>query len=456
MFPESLVSKNGMHISSSINQNYVISLPIVPSQIKTIRNIAGDFKSNHLLKGSFVVLIGSLVAAVGNYFFNIIMGRMLGPEDFGALVSLLALTYIIAVPSQTINIVTARYTARYQAKGESGKISSFIIKANRNSFLLGLVAFGAFAVISPAIARYLHLTSTWLVIILGASFLISFVASVNTGGLRGLHNFTQLSINSVLTVGLKIAIATGLVYLSFGVKGALIAFSLCLFIANFQAYFSLKLSKKRSLLGLKLSQIFSYSSPVFLTSLCIAVLYNVDVILAKHFLDSTAAGHYAVLSLLGKIIFFATGSIVTVMFPMAVKKIAQGKSHIQILRRSIFLVLIVSALICAIYFLFPEFIVNLLFGANYVAVAAYLGWFGLVILIFSLVNVVANYYLSIQRTDFWPILAFGVVLEIVMIYVFHQNIGQIVWSLLFTMILVLVSLIIFLNVKKSAELETKH
>lgn len=401
-----------------------------------------------LMKGSFIVFIGSIIAGLGNYLFNILMGRMLGPQDFGILVALISLIYIVSVPSNAINLVSSRYVAQYEAKGQSGMIASFITKANQKSFLLGLATLVIFILISPLITKYLNLPSVWPVITLGPLLLITFIIPVNIGGLRGLQKFSKMSFNTVLSVVLKILIAVGLVYLAFGVNGALLAIALSALIANFYVYFSLGISKERPPLDIKLSQIFSYAKPVFLVSLCIAALYNMDVILAKHFLDPTEAGYYAVLSLLGKIIFFATGSIIVVMFPLAVNKHSQGKSHSQVLKNSIILILVISLIICGIYVLFPEHIVNLLFGTSYASVSVYLGWFGLVILLFSLINALAIYHLSIHRTDFLPILIIGTILEIVLLYLFHQDIWQIVWSMLLTMTLILASLIIFFKYKK--------
>ena len=50
------------------------------------------------------------------------------------------------------------------------------------------------------------------------------------------------------------------------------------------------------------------------------------------------------------------------------------------------------------YFIFPNFILSLLFGNKYTNIASFLGWFAILVTIFSLVNVFFQYLLSIHQT----------------------------------------------------------
>ena len=79
-------------------------------------NKINSLRNNDLIRGTAVIFLGSIFVGIGNYAFNIIMGRLLGPADYGILASLLALTYIISVPSQTINLTISRYVARLNAE----------------------------------------------------------------------------------------------------------------------------------------------------------------------------------------------------------------------------------------------------------------------------------------------------------------------------------------------------
>ncbi|MFZ2970487.1 MAG: capsular biosynthesis protein, partial [Minisyncoccia bacterium] len=180
---------------------------------------------------------------------------------------------------------------------------------------------------------------------------------------------------------------------------------------------------------------------------------NIDVILVKHFFEPVAAGHYGVLSLLGKIIFFITGSVATVLFPTIVDRHSRNEDYSLILKYSVFLVMLGSSTMTALYFLFPKFIINFLFGASYLSVVPYLGSFGIVMALFSLINLLVVYNLSIKKTKFVTILIFGLITEVGLIYFYHDNIWQVVHTMLFSMSLILFFLLLFHYFSKSDKIK---
>jgi O-antigen/teichoic acid export membrane protein len=70
----------------------------------------------------------------------------------------------------------------------------------------------------------------------------------------------------------------------------------------------------------------------------------------------------------------------------------------KIFRQALYLLLFVSVLAIIAYFIFPELILSLLFKNKYIGVASYLGWFAIMVSIFSLVNLIFQYLLSIHKT----------------------------------------------------------
>jgi O-antigen/teichoic acid export membrane protein len=193
--------------------------------------------------------------------------------------------------------------------------------------------------------------------------------------------------------------------------------------------------------------LFGYGRKVFLVSLCLVALYNIDVILAKHFLDATQAGYYATLSLLGKLIFFATSSVGIVTFPLSAKNHASEKGRKKIIQTSVIITMAFSMLITLIYFCFPNLIVTTLFGVYYAPIIPYLGWIGVIFIFYSLVNLLVLYFLSINKTRFLPLLCIGTLTEIFLISYFHKNIWEIIFIMLGVMGVILLGLVAFLIYK---------
>lgn len=400
-------------------------------------------KNNRLARNSFIVFVGSFVGGIGNYIYNMFMGRMLSPADFGVLASLVSLFYIISVFSGTISVVVSRSISELKANGKMQQARYFINKANKVIIFASLAVFIVFIFFSSVISDFLRISSVFPVIILGTVLGTSLIGSVNGAGLQGLQRFNELSLNAIFGSILKTVFGVFFVWIGWGASGALGALTAGGIFTILYAYFSLNLPKNAQKTEINLSSVISYAKPVFFSTLCITSLYNIDVILVKHFFDSTTAGYYGVLSLLGKIVFFVTGSVAIVLFPTIIDRHSRNEDYSFVLKYSVFLVMLGSSTITALYFLFPEAIVGILFGSSYLSIAPYLGSFGIVMSLFSLINLMVVYNLSIGKTKFVPILIFGLIAEIGLICFYHDNLWQIVYSMLFSMSLILFFLLLF-------------
>ena len=64
---------------------------------------------NHpLFSGSAIVFVGNMTANVVNYLYHLIMGRMLGPVEYGVLASLYSVLYLVGIiPSSAATTKTA-------------------------------------------------------------------------------------------------------------------------------------------------------------------------------------------------------------------------------------------------------------------------------------------------------------------------------------------------------------
>lgn len=386
-------------------------------------------KNNRFAQNSFVVFIGSFLGGAGGYVYNMLMGRMLGPADYGELSSLISLFYIVSVASSTLSIIVSRSISEFKAQNNLEEGSCFISRMNRLLLKASFLIFVLFTFASPLAAEFLQISSSFPVIALGAVLGVSFVGAANTAGLQGLQRFFHLSLNSILYSLLKVVFGVLLVWAGFGVSGALGSLAFAGIITAYYAYIFLALPKKSksaSEVKINLYSAISHIAPVFLATLCLTAFYNIDVVLVKHFFTAENAGYYSALSLIGRIIFFITGSVAVVLFPVVVERNSRKEKYSHVVRYSIFLILAVSLAITFLYFIIPHFIVKMLFGSLYLPVAPYLGYFGLIMTFFSLINLFAVYNLSLKRASFIPFLALGLAIEVSLIYVFHESIWQVI------------------------------
>jgi len=192
-------------------------------------------------------------------------------------------------------------------------------------------------------------------------------------------------------------------------------------------------------------EFFGFSTPVMLATLSLTSLYSSDVILVKHFFPSFEAGLYSAVSVLGKIVFFASGVVPAVMFPLVSEKFENGGEYSHFLNQSFFIVGGVSLLITIIYFLFPSLMLRTLYGDSYLKASVYLGVFAIFISFYSLSNLLVNFFLSIRKTQVAGICLFAAILQIILISLFHRNLLEVIRISLSISVLLFLSLMIFLK-----------
>lgn len=168
-----------------------------------------------------------------------------------------------------------------------------------------------------------------------------------------------------------------------------------------------------------------------------ALFLNSDFILAKYLLPAEEAGYYAALSLLGKIIFFSTWVITGLIFNLL--KEAKPKNKPFILKRAVILTILISLSFVILYYLFPELIIVISFGFDYLTLAPFLGLFGLTMTLLSLANLLTYYFLVLNpKKILWP-LALAWFFQIIAISFWHQTVFQ------FASVMLLIAVFLFLN-----------
>ena len=410
----------------------------------SIREEIKRFLQSRLLRESALLWVGSLAGHVSNYLFHVVTGRLLGPVGYGILASLIAVLYIVMVPGLTIRTVVMKFTAEREADKDYSAILSMFNRLSKRLFLAGMCLFLIFVVLSRPISSFLNIDSVLPLILLSFSFLVIYVIPVNRGIIQGLQKFFRLSVNLSIGAVFKLALGFFLIYLGFSVNGAIIGIVLGMFIAYGESFLPIRfLFKERASDSIRLKSIAHYSIPVFFTLLCLTAFYNVDIIIVKHFMSSVQAGLYSGLSIIGKIVIFASLGIVWVMFPKVTSLYSKNEEHGHYLLYVLVVISVVGGAIVSAYFLIPKFIVSTLFGVKYLPVAPYMGAFGVAMLLLSLSYALANYYLAIQETKYIYILTVAVVMQVVMISLFHSSIAQIVLVMNIVMSLMLIGLVLY-------------
>lgn len=414
---------------------------------KLTSSLISKIVKDQFFSATFWMFLGLGFMNVGNYLYHLLMGRMLGVSLYGALESIISALYILSVPTLTLNLVIVKYVSSHKGRGEHESIHGLYNYILRLLLIFGLLISIIFIIISPHIQKFLHLPSITLALLLPLGFFLNLFYFLNKSLLQGISSFFKLSVLNFIEALVKLFFAVLLVYLGFRVEGAygavIVSIALTSVVSVFYIKDIVKIHLTRAVEYLHGTDLLKFSLPTFITSLGLISIFTTDVILVRHFFPGAESGYYSALSVLGKIVYFAAAPIVLVLFPMISEHHARGESYKRILVLGTSFTLLIAGLITLVFFLAPEFMVLLLFGTKYLVIAGMLGIFGIFISLLSLSSLFANFYLSIHRTTPSFMVGGAAIFQIILIFLFHKNLLEIIWVCLIITFLLLISLLLY-------------
>lgn len=384
-----------------------------------------------LFKNSTIILVGTVVASIFSYLFNMLMGRMLGPSQYGELTALMSLLAIITVAGGAILTITMRYSGELYAVKNYFAIRRLFSYFTKYLLIVGFAIFAVGAIFSRQIGGFFSISDHYVVIIILLSIIFSLIVVVSRGVLQGTQKFTAISIIGIVEMFSRLALGVLLVKIGFELRGAVSA----LVLATAIAYISTLLPIRSIFRNVKKSadkfvfdkkEMLSYSWPTLLASILLAVSINLDIILVKHYFPAEEAGLYAAISTVGKIILYATGPIVSVMFPMVSEQTAKKEKHYKIFLLSLTMTLVGALIILGIYVIAPGKVISILYGSTYATLYYLLPQVGVAVLFYALINLICNYFLAVKNFIFAWFFATIILAQILIIALWHPSIEAVV------------------------------
>ncbi len=396
-----------------------------------------------ITSAGLILMISMTVVNAGNYIYNLILGRWLGPAMFADLSLIVTLLLVITFITVPLQMTTARYAAIYTADGDSVALAGVLKWAERVGFGFGLLLVTVFAIGAAFWQTFFNTASAIPFIVFGIALPFSLLQGVERGVLQGQTRFGVLALTYQVEMWTRFLIGIGLVLLGFSIVGAVFGISLSFVLTWLTAKLAVKGLPAGVFPDKKMQKTLSlFALPVLVSQLGQILINNSDVLLVKRFFPAELAGQYAALALIGRIVFFATWSVVTTMFPIVAQKHKKGEPHTYLLWLSLGIVTSISLPVVLLTLSFPEWIVSILFGKQYLGVATLLWLYALATSLYALANVLVNYRLSLgagKSTGF--VIAAGVA-QVLGIIFFHATLAQVVWvqvivmAVLFTLLLI--------------------
>lgn len=361
---------------------------------------SGDARDGALMAGA------TLVAGAFDYLVLLVAGLLLPNAAAIAFLAVMNLLKIGEQATWVIRNVAAYYTAELAIRPEAqARIGAFLRDRWRWAWRWGLLVAGLFILAAPLTNQLINANSTPAVMAAGVALLLFFVRPVTDGTLQGTQNFLGLGGVVVLQAVLRFGLTAVLIWLGLELVGAVLALPLAAGLALLLALWLLRgyFRAPRSAAAQKVS--LRYSSLTLIGLLSFALLVYSDAILVNRLFPEAIAGQYTPINVLARINLFVPLALGLVLFPKATQRHALGLDARPMLLLTLAATLLPGLGLTAVYFLFPDPIVDLVFRGQYAAPGALLGWVGLATTLFAGVNIWLNYALSLGKRPFVFLLA---------------------------------------------------
>jgi O-antigen/teichoic acid export membrane protein len=386
-----------------------------------------------ILSGSYVLLLGSGLAAAINFAYNISVARFLGPTSFGHATAVYTLLTLISAVTLSFQIVPAKVVAQQSTpEAKSAVYRTF----HRGAWMCGIFVALLMVLFQRGIADYLKLPSPVLVdlIAIGAAFYVPL--GTRRGYIQGAYGFRQLATNLILEGLVRLGGSLLLMVLHFGVNGVIAANAAAIAVAYFAAGPKLAAAVP-SHLRLSYALRESLQAMVFFAGQ--VIINNCDIVLVKHFFTPTLAGLYAAVAMVGRVIFALSSAVVNSMFPLVAGTKDEERKDLRVIATSLLLVLAIGCTLALGLRLAPAWIWTSFFGSGFAVAGKYglpylLSLYAVTTIVYSLSVVMITFEMSykIANTS-WVQLAFSGVV-IAGICQFHASLRQVIMVQLVLMV----------------------
>ena len=391
------------------------------------------------LSASQQFMISILFVNAGNYLYNLILGRWLGPKVFSNVALLVTLLLMLSFLAMTIQLLSAKFIIELPIE----KINSFKNNLFKISIRIGVLLTLLCLVFAENFDRLFNLNNIYALYIFAFGIPLYFIMSVSRGIHQGRQEFTKLSqsyimemlgriVVTILLIGFTntpptIAVAIGIV----------VSFLIGLFPNKFQLK---KLNTFVEVSTKDKNTIIKFIVITLLYECTQIIINNSDILIVKHYFNDIDSGLYASLALIGRVVYFITWMLIMILLPKVIETKKKGEDPRKILLNYLKYISLLIMCILTTCFFFPKTIVSLLFGEAYLSMSPLLFKYALASSLFALGNLFVYYFLSLSQYRPVIVSVFFGIAQLVFLVIFHKTLEDVVHvqiALMFTFLIVM-------------------
>lgn len=324
-------------------------------------NFFKKYIDKKLLKTTFFIAFGNVLAQILTVIFWIITAWTLIPDDYGFLRYAITIATFISIPATSgYPSALTRYVGKYYEDKE--KTNVYLTNVIYLETIVVAITIVVSIIASFLIPEKINLVVSLIVLSL-AFYYIYF------GTVRGFLLDKMIVGYSVLVSLLRIVFVLLVYYLQIQnpLMSVIILFSISPFISVFLMVFfgSLNVKIKREYLSKEImKELTNFSTIYIVSTIAWTVILNIDIVFIEYYLGLTAVAIFSVAKTIARVFMLIPNAIMTTLLPKTAG-IKGGKEVVEEMRKALVLQISSSAILLLLIFIFGNFIINLLFPKDY-------------------------------------------------------------------------------------------
>ena len=319
-------------------------------------------------RSSVSFVVAASVANASNLLFHVVVSRVIGPSNYGALSALLGVLVVMSVPLGALQASVTQSVVEQRSASSGGRVG--IWRLTKTSSGISLLATILWIAVTPLLADYLKLRSIVPALLLGLWILPSILGTVWQGLLVAEGRYAPVAASLVVGAAFtRLILGYVLGRMGFGLPGAVFATVASTAVTAAILAVALRGNTRtpdnvRVRFGRAILSVVGLGGATVLSSL--------DGWLARHFLSPSPAGLVAADINLGRIPMFLPGALVLIAFPRMVEAGEGRASARRVVLGTIAAVTGIAGFVALVICLFGSRILDLVYGGSYTDASPFL------------------------------------------------------------------------------------
>jgi glycosyltransferase involved in cell wall biosynthesis/O-antigen/teichoic acid export membrane protein len=372
------------------------------------------------LQGGAAVIVAMILANGLNFLTSLLAGQKLDLQEFGQYSSFLSLFYLLSIFYSALSLTIMVKTSQIISRHNLSSARNLWLHHQRRGVLFGVSTIIIFLISATFLSTMLHLGSPLLLISFTPLIVTHLLLAINEGYLTGRLAFSLHAAILITEASVRFLVTLLLILFSFE-EFIILSVPMASLCALVVSYFLARPGKSgpTRIRHLRLSP--HFFTLALLSRFSTAAFFSLDQLIVAHFFDDISVGIYGLLSVLGKMIFFASSLLLYFMLPLTTHRIGRKAATYDVFMK----LMTATLILCAISYigvgLGLPLIAPLALGYKTNALNQYLPLYGLGVVSFVVSQVFVQYHMAKKRFMFAALTFLMIISSMISIWLYHPS-----------------------------------